>query len=183
MSLGGIKTDQDKPRVDLVPVQSIIAAARAFTFGAKKYSPWNWMKGLAWLRLYGAVMRHMFEFAIGVTKDKESGLHPLDHALASLMMLQTHVELGLGKDDRAHIVVAETAGQDMPPPVTQSPPKLGYYQYHSARSLRDNLGTVSEVSARSDAFDSAFEAEIWLVDASPYMQQQVKNGRYILVEV
>jgi hypothetical protein len=105
MTVGGVKQDSDKPRVDLVPVQSVLAAARAFTFGAKKYSPWNWMKGLEWLRLYGAVLRHLFEWTVGVTKDKESGLHPLDHALASLMMLQTHVELGLGKDDRAHVVI------------------------------------------------------------------------------
>jgi len=107
--LAASKFDADKPRVDLVPVQGILAAARAFTFGAKKYSPWNWTKGLEWLRLYGAVLRHLFEFSVGHTKDKESGLHPLDHALASLLMLQAHVELGLGKDDRAHMLRGVTA--------------------------------------------------------------------------
>ena len=107
MTVQGVKKDDGKPRVDLVPPQAVLAAARAFTFGAKKYSPWNWMKGLEWLRLYAAVLRHLYEWFIGVTVDKESGLHPLDHAIASLMMLQVHDELKLGKDDRAHVVIAE----------------------------------------------------------------------------
>ena len=96
----GVKHDEDKPRVDLVPVNGILAAARAFGYGAEKYTPWNWANGLAWLRLYGAILRHLFAWAAGEDKDPESGLSHLDHALASLMMLQAHVERGLGEDDR-----------------------------------------------------------------------------------
>lgn len=105
----GIKYDEDKPKVDLVPVNGIIAAARAFTFGAKKYSPWNWANGMAWLRLYAAVLRHLFAWARGEEKDGDSGLHHLDHALASLLMLQSHVELGLGRDDRFRPAKSEVA--------------------------------------------------------------------------
>ncbi len=95
-----VKYDGEKPRTDLVPPQSIMAAARAFTYGAKKYSPWNWALGMDWLRLYGATLRHLFQWLCGEKADSESGLSHLDHALASLMMLQCHEELKLGKDDR-----------------------------------------------------------------------------------
>ncbi len=96
----GVKYDQNKVRVDLVPVSGIQAAARAFSYGATKYAPWNWTLGMAWLRLYGATLRHLFSWAVREHKDPESGLCHLDHALASLMMLQAHVEKGLGTDDR-----------------------------------------------------------------------------------
>lgn len=96
----GVKHDTGKARVDLVPVEGIMAAARAFGYGAEKYSPWNWAGGLAWLRLYGATLRHLFAWVAGEAVDEESGLHHLDHALASLLMLQAHVEGALGDDDR-----------------------------------------------------------------------------------
>lgn len=96
----GVKDDGDKARVDLVPVSGIVAAARAFGYGADKYTPWNWTKGLAWGRLYGATLRHLFAWADGYAFDEESGLSHLDHAMASLMMLQAHEENGLGVDDR-----------------------------------------------------------------------------------
>lgn len=98
--MAGVKHDQGKARVDLVPVTGIQAAARAFGFGAIKYAPWNWMKGMEWLRLYAATLRHLFAWATGEEKDPESGLCHLDHALASLMMLQGHVEGKLGVDNR-----------------------------------------------------------------------------------
>ena len=117
----GVKNDSEKIRVDLVPTLSVIAAARAFTFGARKYSPWNWLKGLEWLRLYGAVLRHMLAWFMGERQDPESGLHPLDHALASLMMLQVHDELQLGKDDRPQVLV----DKHIPLTLSVEPPKVG----------------------------------------------------------
>lgn len=100
--MSGVKHDQGKPRVDLVPVSGILAAARGFGYGAEKYSPWNWASGLEWLRLYGAILRHLFAWVDGEETDGESGLHHLDHAMASLMMLQTSAEQGLGKDNRPY---------------------------------------------------------------------------------
>lgn len=103
--MSGIKHDQNKVRVDLVPVSAIMAAARAFGYGVtdkkpKPYAPWNWLRGFAWMRIYGALVRHLLDFVMGVEKDAESGLHPLDHVLANAMILQVHVEKRLGKDDR-----------------------------------------------------------------------------------
>lgn len=101
---GGRKDDASKVRVDLVPPEGVEAAARAFGFGAGKYEPWNWAKGMAWLRLYGAVVRHLLAWLGREETDPESGLNHLDHALASLMMLRTSVARRLGSDDRPSYV-------------------------------------------------------------------------------
>lgn len=83
------KYDKTKNRLDLVPVPLIEAAARAFTYGADKYSEFNWAldPGLQPLRLYRACIGHLMAFQSGEIDDPESGLCHLDHAAAALAML------------------------------------------------------------------------------------------------
>lgn len=119
---GGRKDDTNKVRVDLVPPEGIEAAARAFGFGEKKYAAWNWAKGMAWLRLYGAVLRHMFAWLGREETDPESGLSHLDHALASLMMLRAHVARALGTDDRPTYADVRQPGKLPFPDVGPCPP-------------------------------------------------------------
>jgi hypothetical protein len=155
---GAKKFDGEKPRVDLVPVQGIVAAARAFTFGARKYSPWNWAKGMGWLRLFGATLRHLFAWAAGEEKDPESGLCHLDHALASLFMLQAHQELQLGKDDRMQKVLAE---DEAPIPAAHVPdiPETRFQWFYVDSAL-------SEEHARSPKY------------ATRAIAEQAKEGLY-----
>jgi hypothetical protein len=101
-----LKKDGGKPRLDLVPCSGIEAAARAFTYGARKYAPRAWEGGAPdweWGRLYASLQRHLSAFWRGEDFDAESGLRHLDHALAALMMLQAVVEAGAGKDDRSSL--------------------------------------------------------------------------------
>lgn len=96
----GTKHDNGKLRLELIPVEVLNAMARAFTYGANKYGDWNWSKGIAHSRLYGAAFRHMTAYFNGQDFDEESGNHHLDHALASLAMLKASIDNNLGKDDR-----------------------------------------------------------------------------------
>lgn len=96
----GKKFDQDKLRVDLVPVEGVEAAARVLTFGAKKYGDRNWELGMKHSRLYGAVLRHLFAHWRGETYDQETGYPHLHHAVCACMMLQTLFDRGHGTDDR-----------------------------------------------------------------------------------
>lgn len=43
-------------------------------YGARKYAPWNWQKGLAASRLYAAACRHYVDIEAGRRVDAESGL-------------------------------------------------------------------------------------------------------------
>jgi hypothetical protein len=96
----GSKYDHGKPQVHLVPDELVYGAARAFMYGAEKYSKWNWCKGLEWSRLRDACERHLRAFFAGNDFDEESGLHHLDHLAAAVGMLVAHVARGVGKDDR-----------------------------------------------------------------------------------
>lgn len=96
----GVKHDQGKPPLALLPSTALLGAARAFGHGTRKYTPHNWRRGIAFSRLISAAWRHLAAFNDGVDVDSESGLHHLDHALANLMMLRTLVETRPDCDDR-----------------------------------------------------------------------------------
>lgn len=97
-----VKNDQHKPRFELLPWLALEQAAHAMGHGAEKYDDHNYMhgEGLAWGRLYGATCRHLAAFHRGETQDPDSGLHPLSHAAASVLMLLELVLRDHGKDDR-----------------------------------------------------------------------------------
>lgn len=97
------KMDAGKPPLDLVPPELGLAAARAFAFGAAKYSQWNWLQNarrFEWGRLIGALERHLAGFKMRHEVDAESGLDHLDHMAATLAMLLTLRANALGVDDR-----------------------------------------------------------------------------------
>lgn len=83
----GTKFDQDKNRMELYPAFSFEAVSLVFTYGAKKYGDFNWEKGIPYLRLYGAVLRHLLAWRKGDNKDPETGYSHLWHAGAGINML------------------------------------------------------------------------------------------------
>lgn len=87
MAEGGLKYDTDKPRMELLPAYSLEEIARVLSFGAKKYESWNWSRGIAYSRLLGAALRHLYSFARGEDKDPESGLSHLAHAGCCVLFL------------------------------------------------------------------------------------------------
>lgn len=96
----GVKFDDDKLRYDLVPPEAIEGLARVLTFGAKKYAPRNWEKGMTWGRVFGALMRHLWAWWRGEEKDPETGFSHLDHASCCIAFLQAYEVRHCGTDDR-----------------------------------------------------------------------------------
>jgi hypothetical protein len=96
----GVKHDQDKVPVELLPTQALEEIAKVLAFGKIKYEAWNWSKGFKWTRLIGAAMRHLFAWQRGEDKDKESGLSHLAHLGCCVLFLLQHELSGLGEDDR-----------------------------------------------------------------------------------
>jgi len=96
----GVKHDVGKAPLSLVPYRALHAEAMVMAFGAQKYAPHNWRKGIAWSRVIDAGMRHLHAFADGEDLDAETGLNHLAHARCCLAFLieyaNTHPEL----DDR-----------------------------------------------------------------------------------
>ena len=91
-------------RFDLIPVRPLMALARHYGIGAKKYDDHNWELGVPWSLNYAAMQRHLNLFWSGVDidvdpKTGERSPHLVAvawHAFALLEYSLTHPEL----DDR-----------------------------------------------------------------------------------
>lgn len=87
---------------DLIPYQEITDAfARVAEFGAVKYAPWNWSKGLARVQLLGSLLRHAFAYLRGEDRDRETGLLHTDHILWNAAVLAHNVHWNLEDGRRA----------------------------------------------------------------------------------
>lgn len=93
---GGAKADAGKLGTHLLPTRPLEAVARVLDFGAKKYAPDNWRKGIAYTRVYGAVLRHLWAWWRGEATDAESGQPHLACAACELLFL---LEYEIGPDD------------------------------------------------------------------------------------
>jgi hypothetical protein len=74
----GVKLDQEKPRMSLLPFGALELVAQVMTYGARKYAPGNWVRiknGRE--RVANAMLRHFTAWQNGERIDKESGLQHL----------------------------------------------------------------------------------------------------------
>ena len=99
----GAKYDEGKLRFDLIPVRPLAKIAWIFTMGARKYADRNWEKGILFCRLFGAMMRHAWQWFAGETYDQEDKQHHLASVAWTAMVLmeleETHPEF----DDRVPV--------------------------------------------------------------------------------
>jgi hypothetical protein len=98
--IGGVKHDESKRRMDLIPSSLGAAVARVLEFGANKYGDNNWRRGLKWGRIYAALQRHLADFWDGNDLDSESGLPHLYHAACNIAFLIEFYETRKDLDDR-----------------------------------------------------------------------------------
>lgn len=96
----GAKKDEGKVGVHLLPPEPLMQIARVLDFGAKKYDPWNWSKGINYSRIYGAALRHLWAWWSGRDNDDESGLSHLAHAGCCLLFLLQYEITRRDFDDR-----------------------------------------------------------------------------------
>lgn len=98
----GVKFDSEKNRIDLWSPYAIEETAKVLTFGANKYEPYNWAKGMDYHRVYRAALGHMLSFWRGEDNDEETGISHLAHAMCCMMFLLHYEATGQFKeyDDR-----------------------------------------------------------------------------------
>lgn len=101
---GGTKHDDDKPQLHLIWWPFIWGMAKVLMFGAKKYAPYNWQKGISWSRIWSAEGRHGQAFWEGEDVDKETGLLHIYHQAVNLMFLAWHYNHRKDLDDRPRVL-------------------------------------------------------------------------------
>lgn len=99
--MSGIKHDNDKPMVGLIPPIALLEEGYVWGMGAKKYSAHNWRGGLSILRLCGAILRHTIAIMRGQDIDEESGKHHAAHIRCdAAMLIEFYYEGRTELDDR-----------------------------------------------------------------------------------
>lgn len=99
----GTKYDEGKATYEFLSPEFLEGVAKVLAFGADKYEPWNWAKGIRYGRVFNALMRHLWAWWRGEENDTETGLPHLFHAGCCLMFLshyQTYRRRYSRLDDR-----------------------------------------------------------------------------------
>lgn len=101
MSNSGVKYDNEKPMMSLIPSSAVEEEAMVWTFGAKKYGDYNWTKGLNYSRIISAIMRHTNALNKGQDLDPESNRHHAAHIrCCAAMLIEFHSQGRTDLDDR-----------------------------------------------------------------------------------
>lgn len=100
---GAMREALGVPYFRQVPLEAIAAGATALEYGAIKYAPRNWEKGLPWQQMIDSLKRHIDDFERGHDYDDGkdgSNLHQICMIMASAMMLSASVMRNIGDDNR-----------------------------------------------------------------------------------
>lgn len=96
----GAKFDENKIPYHLLSIYSLECTAKVLQFGAKKYAPRNWEKGISWSRVFRACVGHLFDWWRGEELDPETKMPHLWHASCCIMFLVHYDKYKKNFDDR-----------------------------------------------------------------------------------
>lgn len=87
---GGLRHNEDKNPLELIPPRWIWDLGLLFKAGAKKYARNNWLRGMSYANIEGCLMRHFLKWRMGESHDPETGLHHLVHVAWNALALVTY---------------------------------------------------------------------------------------------
>lgn len=96
----GSRYNEGKAKWSLVDWESLEPMVRVLEFGAQKYAPNNWQKGLKVTETMESCLRHIFSFLKGEDIDSESGISHLGHAEANIHFVIWMLKHRPDMDDR-----------------------------------------------------------------------------------
>ena len=96
----GLRFNEGKLRYDLICPEQLKGLASVYTYGAKKYSLWNWARGQAYSTILASLKRHIAAFESGEDYDAESGCQHMAHAMWNCGALISFAKFYPQGDDR-----------------------------------------------------------------------------------
>jgi hypothetical protein len=110
----GNRYNDGKLKWSYVHFKSLEPMVRVLMFGAQKYEPFNWQKGLKKDEILESMQRHLAKLIDGEANDAESGLSHLGHIQCNAMFYQYMVDKELeAKKQMLSENLASTKGPDM----------------------------------------------------------------------
>lgn len=83
----GIKFDQGKEPLDLIPYEALREIAIVLGKGAERYQPFNWCSGISYRRLLSATERHIGKYKSGEDIDPDFKTNHLANAACNLLFI------------------------------------------------------------------------------------------------
>ena len=83
-----LRYNEGKLQWSLVDYESLEGLVRVLEYGATKYAPHNWKKGMPVTQVTESLMRHLFAFLRGEDVDPESGCRHISHVMCNAMFLE-----------------------------------------------------------------------------------------------
>ena len=80
-----LRYNQGKPKWSLVHFKSLEPMVRVLMYGADKYAPDNWKKGLDRKEILDSMQRHLAQLIDGQEIDEESNLHHIGHIMCNCL--------------------------------------------------------------------------------------------------
>lgn len=99
---------------NLLSWPALAELVKVLDFGSRKYSSWNWSKGLSWSDCCASMMRHLTAWMTGEDKDPETGLSHMAHVLCNAMFLMHFILFNRGIDDRQTLEQFKRGGPEVP---------------------------------------------------------------------
>lgn len=96
----GDRFNQGKLKWSLVCYKSLEPMVEVLMFGAIKYAPHNWKKGLLYTEICESMLRHIYNFLDGRNRDKESRLLEVGHIMCNALFLSFMYLFRPDLDDR-----------------------------------------------------------------------------------
>ncbi len=109
---GGLRHNDGKPRMDLLPPDVLLELAQVYTNAIGKYPARNWERGMPWSDVYSSLQRHLNAFWLGKTWDSESKQLHILHALWNCVALAAYQLRQIGEDDRPQRRAVEEISQN-----------------------------------------------------------------------
>lgn len=96
----GLRYNKDKRKWSYVHFKSLEPMIEVLEFGAKKYAPFNWQKGLDLKEILESMQRHLAALMDGEEIDPESGISHVGHIQCNAMFYNYHKQLNSNNNEK-----------------------------------------------------------------------------------
>ena len=94
-----LRYNEGKPQWRYIDWKSLEPMVKVMEYGASKYAPENWRKGLNTTEVLESLARHLFALMNGEEIDPESGQLHIGHIFCNAMFWQYHNEKNKTKEN------------------------------------------------------------------------------------